>query len=291
MDRHKKARPIKLIWHSISTPLENIQHICKSCNNQFTGTYCNLCGEKVIQPSDRSFRKFLSNIMVAVTFADSKFFKSLWLIIVKPGFLSREFAEGRTIKYLRPLSLFFVLNLIYFLFPVIQLFSASLKTQLSTTYGTFAEGLVATRVVDLNVSLQSFEVLYNQKSNGLAKLLVIVFAVIASLPLNLFYRKRNRFFTDHVGLMVELACFNLFVNALMLTLAAKFLGLGKYLDDNWLMISFIITNTYFLLRASHAFYQERGLKLILKSLVMITMLKVALEAYRFILFVITLWTV
>ena len=271
--------------------MKNTTHICQSCQNEFIGLYCNQCGEKVILPSDRSFRKFLSNIMVAVTFADSKFFKSLWLVIVNPGFLSKDFTEGRTIKYLRPLSLFFVLNLIYFLFPLIQLFSASLKTQLNTTYGKLAQNLVAQRVIDLHVSAQAFEVLYNQKSNGLAKLLVIVFAIIASLPLNLFYSKRNRFFTDHVGLMVELACFNLFVNALVMTVAAKFMGLGKFLDDDWLLISFITTNVYFLLRASFTFYNERGIKLVLKSIFMIAILKLALEAYRFILFLVTIWTV
>jgi len=229
--------------------------------------------------------------MLAVTFADSKFFKSLWLVIAKPGFLSKEFAEGRTIKYLRPLSIFFVLNLVYFLFPLIQLFSASLKTQLNTTYGKLVQQMVATRAIKLNISVHSFELIYNQKSNALAKLLVIVFAILASLPLNIFYRKRNRFFTDHVGLMVELACFNLFVNAFVMTIAAKFSGIGKFLDEDILVIAFITTNAYFLLRSGYTFYKERGVKLILKSIIMIAVLKLALEAYRFILFLLTLGSV
>lgn len=266
-------------------------HICKSCGHDFTGNYCNDCGEKVITPSDRSFRKFLSNVMVAVTLADNKFFKSLWLIVVNPGFLSREITEGRTVRYLRPLSIFFVLNLVYFFFPVIQLFSATLKTQLSTSYSEFVQFVVAQKAIRLNVPVQALEVLYNQKSNAFAKTLVIVFAVIASLPLNIFYRKRNRYFNDHVGLMVELACFNLFVNALLMTLAAKFLGLGHYLDDNLLMIIFVCTNVYFLLRASYTFYSQRGVKLFAKSLIMIAVLKIALEAYRFILFLVTIWSV
>ena len=267
------------------------KHTCKSCGNEFIGQYCNECGEKVIEPSDRSFKKFLTNLMVAVTLADNKFFKSLWLIVINPGFLSREITEGRTIKYLRPLSIFFVLNLIYFFFPVIQLFSASLKTQLSTSYGEFAQLVVADKAVKMRIPVQALEVLYNQKSNAFAKTLVIVFAIIASLPLNIFYRKRNRYFNDHVGLMVELACFNLFFNALLMTLAAKFLGLGHYLDDNLLMVIFISTNAYFLLRASYTFYGQRGVKLYVKSLVMIAILKVALEVYRFILFLVTIWSV
>jgi hypothetical protein len=266
-------------------------HTCKSCDNHFTGTYCNLCGEKIVLPSDRSFRKFLGNVMVAVTLSDNKFFKSLWLAVVNPGFLSKEITEGRTIKYLRPMSVFFVLNLVYFLFPVIQLFNASLKTQLSTTYSEYAQHLVAVRAAEMNVPVAAFEVLYNQKSASLAKLLVIVFAIFASLPLNLLYSKRNRYFNDHVGLMVELACFNLFINALLMTLAAKFLGLGQFLDDKLLMFSFLVTNLYFLLRASFTFYKERGVLLVVKSVLMIAVLKVALEAYRFVLFLVTVWSV
>lgn len=275
----------------VKEDLDNSHHTCKSCGNEFTGLYCNQCGEKVVVPSDKSFAKFLSNVMVAVTFVDSKFFKSLWLVITNPGFLSKEMSEGRTIKYLRPMSVFFVLNLAYFLFPLIQLFNASLKTQWNSVFGEYTQYLSAVRAVDLNISADAFMVLYNQKSAGLAKLLVIVFAVLASLPLNLFYRKRNRLFGDHVGLMVELACFNIFVNALLMTVAAKFLGLGKILDENIYSIIFIVTNSYFLIRACFTFYRERGLMLIAKSLLMLGILRVALEVYRFILFMVTVWAV
>lgn len=229
--------------------------------------------------------------MVAITFMDSKFFKSLWLIITNPGFLSKEFTEGRTIKYLRPMSVFFVLNLVYFLFPLIQLFNATLKTQWNTAFGKYAQYLTASRAVDLGISADAFMVLYNEKSAGLAKLLVIVFAVLASLPLNLFYRKRSRFFADHVGLMVELACFNIFVNALLMTLAAKFLGLGSILDDDILGICFIATNVYFLTRACYTFYKERSVMLVVKSVLMLGALRLALEGYRFVLFMVTVWAV
>ena len=264
------------------------EHVCKSCGNSFVGIYCNRCGEKVIQPRDRSFRKFLSNILEAITFADSKVLNTMWLVISKPGFVSSEFADGRTVKYLKPLSLFFVLNLIYFLFPVIQLFNASLNTQLLAPHGGMLGSVIAKKIVSMNVNLASFSIIYNQKTTGLAKLLVMVFVVLASLPLNLIYSKKNRYFTDHVGYSVELACFNLFINALLLSLLAR-LGLGSYLNEFTLTGIFIATNLYFLLRSGVVFYMERGWRLILKSIAMILILKVALELYRTILFFVTIW--
>lgn len=266
------------------------EHICKSCGNHFTGLYCNLCGEKVLVPQDRSFRTFLGNVVVALTLADSKFIRTIWLIVKNPGFLSREVAEGRRVNYLRPLSVFFVLNLVYFLFPTIQLFSASLRTQLNSVHGKFAAQTVATKMTQLGYEgVASFSLVYDQKTTGLAKMLVIVFAVIASLPLNLIYRSRNRYFTDHIGLSVELVCFNLLVNAILLTIVVNLARLGSYLDEFVMTGILISTNLYFLIRSGWVFYEERGVRLILKSLLMIGVLIFAIELFRAILFYVTIW--
>ena len=267
------------------------EHTCKSCGNQFKGNFCNVCGEKVLLAEDRSFRSFLSILVNAITLADNKLIKALWLVISKPGFLSSEFAAGRRVNILKPLSLFFVLNLIYFLFPVIQLFNASLNTQLLTPQRELVHQMVAHKMVSLNMKdIASFSLIYNQKTTTLAKLMVMVFVVIASLPLNLFYRKKNRYFADHVGFMVELACFNLFLNAIFLTLITKLFGLGQYLDEQVLTYLFVATNLYFLLMSGINFYSEKGWRLAVKSIAMLLMLKLGLEIYRAVLFLITLWT-
>ena len=271
--------------HSNSTAI-----ICKNCGNSFSGNYCNECGEKVLRDSDRSFRKLLSTLLIAITFADSKMIKTLWLVLKRPGFLSQELADGRSVNYLKPISLFFVLNLIYFFFPLIQLFNASLNTQLLSPLREYYQTLIAHKIVDLRMDLNSFSLIYNLKSTGFAKLMVMIFVVVASLPLNLLYWKKNRFFADHVNYLIELACFNLFVNAIVLTVLASFFGLGQYLNEGILTLLFISTNLYFLFRSGFIFYQERGLRLILKSVAMILFLKLALEIYRAILFFVTIWS-
>lgn len=270
--------------------MAEVSRQCKTCGNFFIGNYCNNCGEKVIHAGDRSFRKLLSSLFTAFTFADSKFIKTLWLVLRRPGFISHEFMEGRRVNYLNPLSLFFVLNLVYFLFPVIQLFNASLNTQLFSPLGGFYRTILTAKLASLGMDLSSFNLIYNLKTVGLAKLMVMVFVVTSSLPLNLLYRKHNRYFTDHVSYMVELACFNLFVNAIVLSVVAAFLGLGKYLDELWLTAIFVSTNFYFLTVSSREFYHEKKWGLIAKSILMVFFLKVALELYRSILFFVTVWS-
>lgn len=274
----------------MDNPVSSEQHVCKSCHATFTGVYCNQCGEKVILPADRSFRKFLSNILLAVTFADSRFAKTLLLVLKDPGFVSFEFANGRTVKYLRPISLFFVLNLVYFFFPVIQLFNASINTQFLAPYGRLLSPIIAHKLIDLQMDITSFSLIYNLHTTSLAKLMVMIFVVLASLPLNLLYMKRNRYFTDHIGYALELACFNLFVNTILLAVLVSLSGLGRYMNETALTSVFITTNLYFLLRSANRFYHETGWRLLVKSLIMIVMLKVALEAYRLVLFFVTIWS-
>lgn len=264
------------------------EHICKSCLNKFNGNYCNQCGEKVLTVKDKSFKTILNNIMLTLTFADSRFVRALWLVITKPGMISRDFSNGIRVKNLSPMSVFFVLNLVYFFFPLIQLFSASLNTQLLSPFSGLYKDIIAHKIVNMGVDLNSFTMLYNLKTNSLAKLMVMVFVVIASIPLNFLYWKRNKYFTDHVTYSVELACFNLFVNTIFLTILVNLTRTGGMLSEAALTIIFVSTNLYFVLRSSRTFYAERGWKLVMKSIFLILFLKVALEVYRAVLFFITI---
>jgi hypothetical protein len=282
-------------------PIEFSEHTCKSCGYIFVGLYCNLCGEKVIEPKDRSFKNFIGNFLSAITLADNRFLKTLWLTIKNPGFLSKEYANGRRVNYLRPLQMFFVLNLVYFLFNVLQLFNSTLKTQMYYMFHSpMVRGMVNQRVSDEGISLTGFAMIYNEKTTVLAKLLIVVFVWLASLPLSLIFRKKNRYFTDHVALSVELACFNIFVNAillsgilLVLSKIFKWSGttLGDYLNDTTLTVIFISTNLYFIYRAARTFYGQTGKSLMVKSVLGIIGLFLALEAYKLLLFFVTFYTI
>lgn len=277
------------------------EHTCKSCGHHFKGTYCNLCGEKVILPKDRTLRAFLSNILIAVTFADNKFVKSLWLSVVNPGFISKEYVDGRRVNYIRPLQLFFILNLVYFLFPILQLFSSSLRTQMYYLFhSAMARNMVVNRLTEEGLSLAAFELMFNAKTTSLAKLLIVIFVLLASIPLSIIYRKKNRYFTDHTTLAVELACFNIFVNAILLSAILWITnivlrwgnsGWEGYLNDSTLTVVFVATNLYFLLRASQTFYAQKGKRLYVKCALGIVGLFLALEAYRIILFFLTFYLV
>jgi hypothetical protein len=275
-------------------------HTCKSCGHEFHGWYCNVCGEKVIEAKDRQLGPVMGKVLIATTIADNKFIKGLKLMVTNPGFLSREYVDGRRVNYMRPLQMFFILNLIYFLFPILQLFNSSLYTQMNVLpHARIARDVVAHKIAKEGMSVRGFELMYNDKTTSLAKMLIVVFVALGSLPLSLIFAKRNRYYTDHVALSIELTSFNIAVNAIGLTLLFGLISKvlrwshlgGAYLNDLTLTIIFIMTNLYFIFRAARTFYNQKGKRLVLKAVAGILGMFLALEAYRFILFFITVWAV
>ncbi|MCE2731947.1 MAG: DUF3667 domain-containing protein [Flammeovirgaceae bacterium] len=273
---------------------------CRSCGNHFVGFYCNVCGEKVLLPEDKKLKSFLSTILVAVTFADSKFAKTLWLVIRKPGILSRDYSQGIRVKYVKPLQLFFILNLVYFLFPVFQLFNSSLYTQITMLpHSDLAKSLVAQELKASGISFKAYALLYDSKSQSLAKLLIVVFILFASVPLSVIFRKKRMFFSDHSALAVELAVFNLAINAIALSACMWCLNLlftitesnwNIYLNEWLISMVFISTNIYFLAKAGRNFYNTRGLNLSVQTIAGLAGLYLSLEVYRLFLFLVTFYT-
>lgn len=62
-----------------------------------------------------SVAEFTHEAIEGVTHADSRLWKTLWLLIAKPGVLTLEFIEGRRARYLPPFRLYLVLSVLMFL--------------------------------------------------------------------------------------------------------------------------------------------------------------------------------
>lgn len=65
--------------------------------------------------SDFTLGKYAKLLFEHFSHLDSKLLKSLWLLVSRPGFLTAEYVAGRHKVYMKPLQLFLVVNLIFFL--------------------------------------------------------------------------------------------------------------------------------------------------------------------------------
>lgn len=107
----------KILSPAANTAVEQLT--CSNCKNYFHGNICNSCGEKVFQLSQLSSKNFFKHILREVgTPYDNKLLKSILLTFTKPGFLTQENLKGIRIPYAKPVQLFIVVNLLFYLLVV-----------------------------------------------------------------------------------------------------------------------------------------------------------------------------
>ena len=51
----------------------------------------------------------------SISHADSRLWRTLWYLLSRPGFLTREFFEGKRVRYLPPFRLYLVISVVFFL--------------------------------------------------------------------------------------------------------------------------------------------------------------------------------
>lgn len=278
----------------------DVERQCKSCDNQFVGRYCNRCGQRVIEKNEKSLLHFLRYVINSLTFLDTKFLRTLKTMVVSTGEVSLHYIHGKHTQYVRPLSMFLVINLLYFLFTPDTAYNSTLQTQMHfSTFGSVATELVEKEIARQGTTLNDFTNRYNQHSTTSAKLLLIVYVFLITIPISIINYSRDLYFVDHLAVSLEYnTLFILFADILMQWLLTFLLwtahALGFFTD-------FILTGDYFTLPAigigfyiyfllEKKVYEQPSKMAIFKSLLMIPCIFVALQTYRMILFFVTFYT-
>ena len=104
---------------------------CKSCGILFRGQFCHACGEKIVQPNEKSVGHFIGILINEMTLLDGKFFRTIKLMLVRPGEVSYHYMNGKRVPFLKPMSMFFIANLLYFLFPLFNSLNSPLYVQMN----------------------------------------------------------------------------------------------------------------------------------------------------------------
>jgi hypothetical protein len=87
---------------------------CDNCGASVPGRYCGSCGQR-LEPPVHSLGHFARVATEDLTHADSRLWRTLLALLVRPGVLTREFLAGRRASYLPPVRLYLVVSLVFFL--------------------------------------------------------------------------------------------------------------------------------------------------------------------------------
>ena len=87
---------------------------CEDCGAELHGHYCSNCGQVAVDYR-RSFRHVIADVAESFLNWDSKFTKTIGLLLVCPGWLTNQFVAGRRTRYLHPLRLYLLISILFFL--------------------------------------------------------------------------------------------------------------------------------------------------------------------------------
>jgi hypothetical protein len=272
---------------------------CQSCQTIFAGRYCSRCGEKVIEPEDRSFKQFANGVFNAYTFIDGKFFNSLKLLILHPGRFAQRMVTGIRQPYMKPIALFFVANFVYFLFPLFQTFNTTLHSQMNYMgYNEYAQTRVQRHLDRTGQSLENFTPIYNRTSTNWSKLLLILMVLLFFPFAVLINLNKRSYLSDHLMFSLEFITYVLFVPTILLSLLLFLIaGAGQLFNLHFDFLFWDGTITpillglllYFFIRSLRAFYGFPWWRTVINSVLFLLATQLTLSAYRFILFQVTLW--
>ncbi len=99
---------------------------CSNCGAMVASTYCPECGQKA--HVHRSLTAIFHDLIHGVLHLDGKFWRTLPLLIFKPGKLTRRYVDGERVKFVSPMAMF--LFSVFAMFAVFQMIGLSTPTNL-----------------------------------------------------------------------------------------------------------------------------------------------------------------
>ncbi len=113
---------------------------CLNCGAELTGPYCRQCGQKA--RVRRSVGAIVHDIVHGVLHLDGKFWRTLPLLVWRPGDLTRRYVHGERAKFVSPMAMF--LFSVFLMFAVLSIYGVSL-TNLEFSANQASQGLEVAR--------------------------------------------------------------------------------------------------------------------------------------------------
>jgi hypothetical protein len=200
---------------------------CTNCGEGPVGRFCAACGQRHLTGNDFTAKEVLRETLNEFISVDGRFWLTLWTLVRHPGKLAREYFDGRGARYMRPLNLFLLLNLVFFL---VQPHTGLLQWHLQGYLGAFsnARTLVeqkrlerATEIAKAQVAqggkpsaprlepMEVFEAEFEGAIQNLKKSMLLVAIPLFALVLGACYGRRRRF-AEHLVFSTHFYAFTVF---------------------------------------------------------------------------------
>ncbi|MCH8501717.1 MAG: DUF3667 domain-containing protein [Aliidiomarina sp.] len=116
--------------------------LCANCSTPLQGGFCHACGQENTNPI-RNMLSLVHEFFGEMGNWDGRFWRTIWPLLTKPGFLSNQYVRGKRVPYVPPLRMYLFVSI--FAFVVFSQASGKLN---------FLQGSPLTATTDVELSAQ-----------------------------------------------------------------------------------------------------------------------------------------
>ena len=235
-EKYRRFRQWQLQPHQVA-PLVNEPHECATCGTHYEGNYCPRCGQSA-KIGRYSFKKAFLLFLDVWGLGNRGMFRTIRDLILRPGYMIRDYLQGMQMAYFPPFKMFFLLVALSLI--VETGLNVKMENRLVSTQEQFAQGVnnaftekdstSVTVAEDSSDSVKNF--LSHEVNDWMMKhisMVTIVFLLLFSGPLYLFFRKSPaypniRFSEFFVAMVYSMNMIDIF------SIVTNFLCLNVFLD-------------------------------------------------------------
>jgi len=272
---------------------------CPGCAKVRRTQFCPQCGEERLRAKDLTLRDLARQFAKGMSSVDGKLLRSARAILTGPGTLTAAYIRGERRRFLGPLALFLVANAVFFAMQSLlgtSVLSTPLQSHLHVQdWQNIAQALVKGRLNSIHETLAVYAPRFDQAAEFNAKTLMILM-VLAFAPVPaLLFRARHRAAGAHVVFALHLYAFVMVLLCVSLTIGQVELavgggGLESPLVDSLLSVFNVLACAIYLFLAIGPAYAASGTSRYLATAVLAASVAVLFVGYRFVIFLITLYT-
>jgi hypothetical protein len=175
---------------------------CPSCGHPHSTRYCGQCGERRAEPDELSFKRFLHALGEEllpgweaedgqpVRRAGGRIYRTVYTLFRHPGQLTADYVAGRRRPYMKPVQVFLVVAVIFFLFGH-NYFQFRLREYARVPFVGPTAQLFAAEQVRLGLTAAQYEELFITRLEAHKKSVMAVTVPIFALGLLPLFRRRQ----------------------------------------------------------------------------------------------------
>jgi hypothetical protein len=181
------------------TALADVSERCPSCGAPRPERFCGRCGEVRIEPDDLTLRAFVAHAFEQFTNVDGALWRTVRTLVRHPGQLTVDWLAGRRRGTARPLQLFVLANVLFFLLLSatgggfrfrIEQYEHGRLGSVFLTDTTAVQAMVARKAARERMTVGAYAAKFNAASAAQQSVWLLLAPTVAAVLALLYVRRR-----------------------------------------------------------------------------------------------------